>query len=521
MSHANETKKMAVIEPRAGPDDAHSSDPKLDMMANAKDIGAAAYAEARNLDSDDLEGERRRVKRKMDRILMPMLLTSFVFQFLDKLSLNYAAAYTLIPDLGLEGQQYSTVASAFAYGNIIWYIPASMLLQRLPVAKYTGIMIGVWGALLMCCAAAKNFGGIFALRFILGMAESNMTPAYMMICSMFFTRQELSLRLVLFIAMNGLATAGGSLIAFGFGHVHSTSITSWQLIFLVIGGANLLWAVLFLYIVPDSPMNARWLNEREKLVAVDRVSQSMIGIKDKAFKWRQIQEAFLDPKVFILCICGFCNGVGSGGLGYFGSALLKGYGFSGINATLLQLPTGIIEFIVLPISGWVASRYINARCYVAVVTLSIPFAGFLGIRLTSLEHQWRLVGSTWILYVFAIGAAACYSLLAANFAGHTKRSFVNGLWFVVWACGNVAGTNFFKAEEAPRYFTGITALLSFTSGTMVMFFVFAFYCKWENKRRDRVYGVRDVDDGEADDEGIRAGFMDKTDIENKHFRYAY
>ncbi|KAM0234323.1 hypothetical protein ACHAP5_010137 [Fusarium lateritium] len=281
---------MAVIKPCVGSDDAPSSDPKLGITANAKDIGAAAYAEARNLDSDDLDGERRRVKRKIDKILMPMLLTSFVFQFLDKLSLNYAAAYTLIPDLGLEGQQYSTVASSFAYDNIVWYIPANMLLQRLPVAKYTGIMIGVWGGLLMCCAAAKNFGGTFALRFILGMAESNMTPAYMIICSMFFTRQELPLRLILFIAMNGLATAGGSLIAFSLGHVYSTSINSWQLIFLVIGGANLMWSVLFLYIVPDSPMNARWLNEREKLVTVDRVSQNMIGIKDKAFKWRQIRE---------------------------------------------------------------------------------------------------------------------------------------------------------------------------------------------------------------------------------------
>ena len=172
-------------------------------------------------------------------------MMSFVFQFLDKLSLNYAAAYTLIPDLKLKGQEYSTLASAFAYGSIIWYIPASMLLQRLPIAKYTGTMIGVWGMLLMCCAAAKNFGGMFALRFLLGMAESNMTPAYMMIVSMFFTRQELSLRLLLFIAMNGLATAVGSLIAFGLGHVHHTAIASWQLIFLVIGGANVLWSGLF------------------------------------------------------------------------------------------------------------------------------------------------------------------------------------------------------------------------------------------------------------------------------------
>ncbi|WP_204282243.1 hypothetical protein, partial [Serratia marcescens] len=59
-------------------------------------------------------------------------------------------------------------------------------------------------------------------------------------------------------------------------------------------------------------------------VTVSSIALSMGsgGIKDKAFKWKQIQEAFLDPKVYILCICGFCNGVGSGGLGYFGSALL-------------------------------------------------------------------------------------------------------------------------------------------------------------------------------------------------------
>jgi nitrate/nitrite transporter NarK len=268
-------------------------------------------------------------------------------------------------------------------------------------------------------------------------------------------------------------------------------------------------------------MNARWLTEREKLVAVDRVSQNMIGIKDKAFKRDQLLEVFVDPKVYILCICGFCNGVGSGGLGYFGSALIKGYGFSGLMSTILQLPIGIIELLVLPIAGWIASRYNNVRCYVAIVTLCIPLAGFLDIRLTPLEYQWRLVGSTWILYTFAVGAAMCYSLLAANFAGHTKRAFVNGLWFVVWSCGSVAGAYFFKADEAPRYFTGITALLAFTCATMFTFLVFALYSKWENKRRDRLYGVTDNTDGEANDEGVRAGFMDKTDIENKHFRYAY
>lgn len=38
---------------------------------------------------------------------------TYMVQFLDKLSLNYASAYTLIPDLALEGQRYSWVAAIF------------------------------------------------------------------------------------------------------------------------------------------------------------------------------------------------------------------------------------------------------------------------------------------------------------------------------------------------------------------------------------------------------------------------
>jgi hypothetical protein len=74
MSYVNETKALAATASRTGPDDSPSStDAKLDMVTKTHDIGAKVYAEARNLESDDLEGERRKVKKKLDRILMPMV----------------------------------------------------------------------------------------------------------------------------------------------------------------------------------------------------------------------------------------------------------------------------------------------------------------------------------------------------------------------------------------------------------------------------------------------------------------
>ena len=140
-----------------------------------------------------------------------MICMTYMIQFLDKLSLNYASAYSLIPDLGLEGQRYSWVAAIFNLGYLFWAIPANLLVQRLPVAKYTGTMIFIWAILLICHVAAKNYAGMLALRFLLGMFEASISPAIMNICSLFYTREEQPLRMCIFLAFNGMATMVGAL----------------------------------------------------------------------------------------------------------------------------------------------------------------------------------------------------------------------------------------------------------------------------------------------------------------------
>lgn len=149
-----------------------------------RDIGADLYLEVQQYTREELDEERKIVLRKIDWVIMPMVSPLFKFpfdnadcgeicmtytiQFLDKLSLNYASAYTLIPDLGLEGQRYSWVAAIFNFGYLFWALPANYLIQRLPVSKYTGTMILTWSVLLCCHVAAKNYAGMLVLRFLLG-----------------------------------------------------------------------------------------------------------------------------------------------------------------------------------------------------------------------------------------------------------------------------------------------------------------------------------------------------------------
>lgn len=59
-------------------------------------------------------------------------------------------------------------------------------------------------------------------------------------------------------------------------------------------GASLWW------ILPDSPHTAKFLTEREKIIAVERLKTNMTGVKNAHHKQYQVVESLTDFKVWIL-----------------------------------------------------------------------------------------------------------------------------------------------------------------------------------------------------------------------------
>jgi hypothetical protein len=107
-------------------------------------------------------------------------------------------------------------------------------------------------------------------------------------------------------------------------------------------------------------------------------------------------------------------------------------------------------------------------------------------------------------------------------AGHTKRAVANGIWFTLYAAGNVAGANIFFSREAPRYYSALTGLLVCYAGIIVLSIMAYMAMRWENKRRDAaaIAAGEDATFNETQSQAILDGFKDMTDMESKHFRYA-
>ena len=56
------------------------------------------------------------------------------------------------------------------------------------------------------------------------------------------------------------------------------------------------------------------------------------------FKWYQVREAFSDVKLYLLFFLGIVCNVPNGGISNFGTLIIKGFGFSTLVTTLMQIP---------------------------------------------------------------------------------------------------------------------------------------------------------------------------------------
>ncbi|SCU89552.1 LAME_0E04214g1_1 [Lachancea meyersii CBS 8951] len=488
-------------------------------IADKHAVGAELFNELLEGDIQIDDKEYAPIRRKIDRWLLPLLCVTYMMQFLDKLSLNYASAYSLSKDLHLKGNQYSDIAAIFNVGYLIGSIPGNWLIQKLPVAKFTGCTLVIWAILLIAHVGATNFQSMMALRFLLGFLEAAISPSCMMMCAMFYNKQEQPFRMCTFLSMNGVATMVGALLAYGLGHSTSAALRPWKLIFLVIGLINFVWGLIFLYLAPDSPSNARFLDHDEKLKVVQRVSTNKMGLKDTKLKPKQAVEALQDVGCWILALIGLGCGVINGGTSNFISSLIKGFGFTGLNATLLQLPTGAIELVCVFAAGVIAlCTKKNVRTILLFVLCIPTLAGLIGIHLIPLKHKWALVGCCWLLYIIGGPVIMCWILLNVTVAGSSKISTAKIMWFLMYTAGNITGSKIFYAKEAPRYITGMKGLMASYAGMMFLCIVYYFLMLYRNKSRDKKYGVLTP---EAEQQGIIDGFKDLTDFENKNFRYTY
>ena len=465
---------------------------------------------------EDKEGMKKLV-RKVDWLLMPLLCGTFLLQYIDKQSISYAAVFDLFETTNTNQAQYSWLISLFYFGYLVAEWPASYLAQKLPTGKVVSVTITIWGSILMLMAACQNFAGLAACRFLLGCFESMITPVFMMIVGQWYQRSEQSARAGLFYCFNGVGASTGGILFFAVGQAKGFDV--WRSIFILAGGMTVCWGILLFFFLPDNIMDAKRFSNQEKAMLIARSQQNQTGVFNKKIKIAQVKEALVDPQIWLLFLFVLLNETVNGGLANFSKLIIKGLANGdALLTTAYGIPTGIWQVMFVFSGPWLAGRFKNIRTYIMplYVLPTILATALLWQLPHNAENSKGLLVCNYIAGSFVASLVIALQLPANNVGGYTKRVTSTALVFLAYCAGNIIGPHAFLASEAPIYSTGCTVTMCCAAGQVVLSFMIRALLIRRNKKRDEMYGP--PLEGQALTEGM---IEDVTDFENPNFRYSY
>ncbi|KAH7013837.1 major facilitator superfamily domain-containing protein [Ilyonectria destructans] len=422
--------------------------------------------------------EEKAMMHKMDWILQPMLFMTANLGAVDKVSLSTAATYGLKDDLHLVRQQFSWAGSILPLGAIVGMWPSTYLVHKLPSAKYLSACSLGWSAIALLMPVAGNWSGLMALRFFMGCLEAIIVPSISLIIAGFYKKAEQPLAMPWCLRLQ---------------HIPSTAALSiWQYLFLVNGSISVLSSILVLIFLQDSPMNAFFLSDRQKY-----------------------HVAVIDPKTWVLFFFNIAINIPNGGLQTFSSIIINNLSFTPQTTSLLNMPTDVVFTLSTFCCFWVAAKWSNRRCLVAMLACCIPIIGAIMVySLPRTNVGGQMVG-IYLLYTYFGPYVVGISMAQANTAGNTKKAVQYSILYIGYAVGNIIGPQTFRANQAPAYTGGFIAMLASYCVCVLLMAVYWAISFTFNRRR-----IDGVDPGEEQvHEDLVDAFADPTDFQQKTFKY--
>lgn len=274
-------------------DPSHADEVKRVESASVKDL---ADGETFTIDP---KAERALVW-KFDLRVLPVLAVMYLFNSLDKSNLGNAKTAGLEESLGLVGNDYNTILSIFFIPYVLTAPFLGILGKQYGPSRVLPLMMLAFGFATLMVVVVHNFGGLMAIRWFLGMAESAFFPLVIYYQTTFYRRGELARRLALFYAAQSIASAFGGLLAFGTFQITTGSLDNWRYLFIIEGCCTIVFAVFTLWYLPFSASRASFLNEEEKRLAFHRMQMDSSAIVDEKFNLRESMRIFKHPTSWII-----------------------------------------------------------------------------------------------------------------------------------------------------------------------------------------------------------------------------
>ncbi|GJN88248.1 hypothetical protein Rhopal_001213-T1 [Rhodotorula paludigena] len=427
------------------------------------------------------EDEERRMVRRTDRHLMPLLWVLFMLSFLDRSNAKTAG---MVRDLNMSDDQYQWLLTIFYIGYVCGQ-PSMLLWKVVPPHVLVTVLTLCWGSFALLQAAAK-WEGLMVLRLLLGFAETAFAPGVTFYLSFFYNRREIGFRQGLYFGAAAIASCYAGALAYGISHIQHAAVPSWKLLFLIEGAPAVPMALVAWFFLPDRASKAQFLSDREREIARRRTDRSGKSGREGGLKLSKVGEGLRDPKAYITALIYFSANVSYSSLPVFLPTILEEMGFSSIRAQGLSAPPYLASFFVIVSVCFITDRIGDRTIFIIPLAL-LGGAGYLILALATLTGV-----RYFAIFLCATGIFPVIGLTLPLTASLTPDDSKRGASFLLLnllgQCGPFLGTRLYPADEGPYYVKGMSIACAFMFFVALLALALRLLLIRENRRRDALYG---------------------------------
>ncbi|KAK0460434.1 major facilitator superfamily domain-containing protein [Desarmillaria tabescens] len=474
-------------------------DPSLDLKLDHKDdIESKVPDVAFGLDGEpshniddyyrfDPKVERKLV-RKLDMRLMPLIFCLYSFNAMDRANLGNAKTDGLETDLHFHGNDYSIMFSVFYVPFCTLTVPAIALSKKIGAKVALPLYMFTFGGMCMINAAVKNFAGCLVVRLFLGAAESGFSVTIIWYLTTFYTRGELGKRIAMFYS--ALAFAGGfsGLIAYRVFQLN-IRLHGWQLLFLVEGAGTVFFSILAIFILHTNIDSTPYFSSEEKSTAWTRILRDSSAVINEKFTSQAFFAPLKDWKLYVWALIAICFGVSSFSTATFLPQIIGRMGKSKSTTNLLTVaPNFVGGFAVLLTAA--SSDYFRERSLHMAGAMTVTMIGFIVLYVVDVSNTGiQYFGS----FLLCLGAFTPWAIFQSwhncNDASEVGRAFRTGLMTFFANSSGLIASNIFMAKEEPYYNTALVVNFSFLAVGISLILSLRTYMMVDNRRRNKAQGV--------------------------------
>ncbi|KAL9631438.1 MAG: hypothetical protein Q9204_004230 [Flavoplaca sp. TL-2023a] len=447
-------------------------------------------------------GLNRTITRKFDFHIIPWLFGIWLLAFIDRSNIGNARIDGLAKDLELDGTKFNIALTVFYIPYILIDVPSNWVVKYFGANYYLPGLLIAWGLVGMCTGFVKDYGGLLACRFFLGLCEGGLLGGLVLYLSMFYQRHELLFRIGMFYCAAPLSGAFGGLLATGLAQIRHNGYNRWPWIFIVEGAVTVAYGLVAIWFLPATPSNAMFLTEAEREAAVHRMGLDAHGaskeskVECERFSWHWVRMAILNVNTIVLSLNYFAIITPIYSFSLFLPTIISNLGYDSVKAQLFTVPPNMAGFLAVILCTFLSDR-IKGRGPIMLGCCSIAIIGYimLLIKTTPLVHY----GGTFLVAVGVFPSApAVLGWLANNLAPHYVRATGTGLQIAVCNCAAFIATFTYLEKDKPDYTTGHLINLGMLVLSLALSTLHILYVKWENQKREnggRDYRLNKCDEG--------------------------